>query len=73
MRLTPAVAFGRVPKVAAPADATVGAFGVVQAPSALARVPVAGFRVRHVDVVVAPARLAAPRWLGWVTIVTWST
>lgn len=45
MDLTSAVAFGSIPKVAAPADATGGAFSVVQALPALARVPVARSRV----------------------------
>lgn len=70
--LTSAVAAGGVTKVAAAADATVGPLAVVQAPPALARPPVASVRVRHVDVVVAAARLAAAAGLRGVAIVTWS-
>lgn len=72
-RLTPTVPAGGVAKVAAAADATVGALAVVQALPALASLPVAGIRVRHVNVVVAAAWLAASAGLGGVTIVTWGT
>lgn len=71
--LTSAVAPGSVAKVAAAADATVGALGVVEALPALARLPVAGVHVRHVDVVVALAQLAAASRLGGVAIVTRGT
>lgn len=73
LALTPAIALGSVPKVAASADATGRTFGVVQTLPALARPSVAGSRVRHVDVIVALARLAASGRLGGVTIITWST
>lgn len=71
--LTSAVAPGSVAKVAAAADATVGALGVVEALPALARLPVAGVHVRHVDVVVALAQLAAAPRLGGVAVVTRGT
>lgn len=71
--LTPAVTAGGVAKVAAATDTTVGTLAVVQALPALASLPVTGIRVRHVDVVVAAARLAAAAGLGGVTIVTWGT
>lgn len=73
MSLTPAIAFGRIPKIAALADATCGAFAVVQALPALASPSVTSSHVGHVDIIVALAWLAAPRGLRWVTIVTWST
>lgn len=71
--LTSAVAPGSVTKVAAAADATVGALGVVEALPALARLPVAGVHVRHVNVVVALAQLAAAARLGGVAVVTRGT
>jgi len=71
--LTPAVAPGGVAEVAALADAAVAALGVVEALAAAARLPVAGGRVRHVDVVVAPARLAAPAGPRRVAVETRST
>lgn len=73
MSLTPAVATGGVAEIAALADATVGALGVVQAFPALSGLPVAGLHVGHVYVVVALARLAAASGPRGVAIVTRST
>lgn len=73
MFLTPAVASGCISEISTPAGATGGAFGVVKAFPALSGPAVARFRVRHVYVVVALARLAAASRLRGVAIVTWST
>jgi len=69
--LTPAVAAGSVSIVTALANAAAGPLGVVQALPALARAPVAGAHVRHVDVVAALAGLAAAAGLRGVAMVTW--
>lgn len=73
MLLTSAVASGSVPVIPALADATVGALSVVKTLLALSGTPVASIHVRHVDVVVALAWLAAPTWLGGVAIITRGT
>ncbi len=73
MSLTPAVASGSVPKIAALTEATVGPLSVVKAFPALSGLPVTGVHVWHVYVVVALAWLAAPSGLRGVAIITRGT
>lgn len=68
-----AVPPGGVPIVTTPADATVGAFSVVQALLALSCLPITGPHVRQIYVVVALAWLTAASGLRRVPVITRGT